>query len=793
MEQIVIPSLLVNNLTSGTAINMSNEQLYVASENKLMGGFRVLMQRGQEFDCIHPSDAYSCYTDVFDDTTSNNIYQSKSQISDYIWKSAVDNDEDTLYQGQLGFYDGSGYSVLFPPNEQESLLLLDRLKTNNFFDVSTRLVTIDFVTYNPTLDLHTISRISFEISSAGGVEKRMDIKTWRLNRYRGNKTAILIALEIAFALCILYFTIEEFIEMRYGCNEYIKDIWNYVDWVSLILFYILIINHVISYTMFEHDTDNLFNPDKFVNLRVYQAMLHWETYLEILNGYLLFIKVFKYLTFSQRVRFLYDIFNKSSRDILIFAFVLFVFFVGFGMAGFLAFGSDVSDFRTLTMSILNLTRFTITDMNFAALVASNRFLGSSYFVIWSILILLILTNVFIAILSNAYSSVSAQYNKEPKLPKINLGIKQKLAKARDSVLNPLNFLVKGKSTDHDSKQKHSFTNTTTDTKSSYHQTDTLDTHRRNKLKKTRRKAASVIKKPRRHSFHQTTDKLNKSRKQSMPLVLPLQHQTVNKKINPQAKSSFQLQPNKHIEKRHSSATITNEINLHLPRDNNRRLYDSLTSSQQRNSSRLRDLAQTISNTIDQLESLNPSQNLAIAIQQDEINHINDMVKHSQKLGKHTGTHTKSRNHNKNAHEFKHSKNETDKLDVVLPGNVNDSGSKDEAYHHHHHSNDTATQTQSDDNILVRQKTIRLEPKAMARKKGVGLAASDGPVFSTMQTNGSRSQHVSRVQLAEDINARLNALENRLLSLLEAASLAQQKSAQNNQSDANDLSHRKKKR
>merc|ERR1712154_389366 len=142
------------------------------------------------------------------------------------------------------------------------------------------------------------------------------------------------------------------------------------------------------------------------------------------------------MTFSKRVRFLFTMLQKSSQDLLIFIIVLFVFFLAFGMAAFLSFSSDVSDFRSLSMSILNLMRYTVTELDYVSIRNSNRFLGNFFYVIWSVLMILILANVFIAILSEAYATISTETDDEGE---IFTKLKQHLKESVQSIQNGKKF------------------------------------------------------------------------------------------------------------------------------------------------------------------------------------------------------------------------------------------------------------------------------------------------------------------------------------------------------------------
>ena len=414
MEQIFIPTLMIEEYANGSQIIQSADKYFIGLHNKLLGGFRMRQIRSKEASCEHPNDLkYKCFPNIFnhkkddvDDDTIDELYpyQSGHQLGD-----------SESFHGLLGSYIGGGQIVDFPNNKTAALALLSRLQNNDsFLSMSTRAILVDFNTYAPSLNLHSVARLSFEVPASGGILSRSEIKTWRFNRYDGKKGKMLIALEIIFVLCVISFTFEEFVELKNGgLKAYIADRWNIIDWINLFVFYIIIgwRMHGIS----EMSDVDLYSITHYVSLRDIQWNIQWENYLLMINGFLLWMKLFKYMTFSNRVRFLFTMLQRSSQDLLIFSIVLFVFFLAFGMAAFLSFSSDVNDFRSLSMSIVNLMRYTVTDLDYQKLRESNKFLGSFYYCAWSILMILILANVFIAILSDAYATISNETDDEEKL------------------------------------------------------------------------------------------------------------------------------------------------------------------------------------------------------------------------------------------------------------------------------------------------------------------------------------------------------------------------------------------
>ena len=163
-----------------------------------------------------------------------------------------------------------------------------------------------------------------------------------------------------------------------------------------------------------YDTSiNMYSTTEYVSLRHIQYLFQLETQIQMVNGFLLWIKMFKYFTFSKRIRFLFNMFQNTATDLVIFMIVLFIFILAFATTAFLSFSSDVEEFRSLNSSILNLVRYAVTDMDLEKLTDSSLVVGPIFFVLWSLLMILILANVFIAIMCDAYNAVNDTHKDEP--------------------------------------------------------------------------------------------------------------------------------------------------------------------------------------------------------------------------------------------------------------------------------------------------------------------------------------------------------------------------------------------
>merc|ERR1719336_959371 len=164
----------------------------------------------------------------------------------------------------------------------------------------------------------------------------------------------------------------------------------------------------------DYDGKDITNPDEYYGLRYTINLLQWEAYFMMANGFLMFVMMFKHMTFSSKLRFIFDLFEKTWSDLIYFGIVFLIFLLAFSMSGFIVFGSDVRMFRSLPQSVMNLTIASVNDLDYDDLYHSNRWLAAVYTLAWVFSMMMILINVFIAILLDAYTDLREEKDEEAK-------------------------------------------------------------------------------------------------------------------------------------------------------------------------------------------------------------------------------------------------------------------------------------------------------------------------------------------------------------------------------------------
>lgn len=144
--------------------------------------------------------------------------------------------------GKISTYSGDGgYIVDLGLNKTAAREILSNLKKNLWINRGTRVVFIDFTTYNPNINLFVVSKLIAEFPATGGMLTSWQFRTLSLLQ-TGNKAIVSTVIFSIFVGFIVYYTIEELVEMKtLGFINYINEsFWNFLDILTIVLGSLLI-------------------------------------------------------------------------------------------------------------------------------------------------------------------------------------------------------------------------------------------------------------------------------------------------------------------------------------------------------------------------------------------------------------------------------------------------------------------------------------------------------------------------------------------------------------------------
>uniref|UniRef100_A0A8B9V134 Polycystin 2 like 2, transient receptor potential cation channel n=1 Tax=Anas zonorhyncha TaxID=75864 RepID=A0A8B9V134_9AVES len=329
------------------------------------------------------------------------------------WKYTSATSLSPWYWGEVGFYRSGGFIFTLLKSKEKSREKLEFLRKNGWLTRGTRVVFIDFSTYNANLNLFCIIRLVVEFPATGGVLTSSRIYSVKLLRYVSFYDYFLASCEIAFCVFIITFIIQELIEIKNLKMEYFKSVWNWLD-LLLVAVSILAIGFNIYRTMAVFLLmENLLSPENvypdFYFLAFWQ-ILHDN--MIAICVFFAFMKIFKFVNFNKTMTQLSSTLSRCASNICGFAVMFFIIFFAYAVFGYLVFGPHVEDFSTFPNCIFSQFRILLGDFNFLT-IEVNRILGPLYFISFVFFVFFILVNMFLAIINDTYTEVKADFAEIP--------------------------------------------------------------------------------------------------------------------------------------------------------------------------------------------------------------------------------------------------------------------------------------------------------------------------------------------------------------------------------------------
>jgi Ca2+-binding EF-hand superfamily protein len=410
----LIPALS-GSLSTGEANSTASVFLF---GNRLLGNIRFRQVRIQPSECLPyylqlEKDA-RCYSDW--SFFMEEVKYSKDWNSDfdttneeYQWKSVSATNELFVLSGLFGTYPGSGYVVDLPAKASERFNVIERLQENFWIDLKTRLVVIDFAYYNSNLDLFVTVRVLNEFLASGYVNSMPVLRALRLNRYPLNSFLNFIEVGAQGVVAFIWATYfrEEVIELKQqGFKQYFSVFWNIMDVTNLVIFgivfYIRVTTSFDVNTLFQNTDVSQLSSSKLQNLGFWVDI---ENQLVGMNAVLMFCKILKYLSSHPRFNRVTRTISHSLGDILAFFLIFGVSLFGFALGGVLILGNDNYAFHQPSKSVSSLLLAVFGDFDYEAISSANRVLGPLFFFSWMLYAAIILLNMAIAIISEAFVHV----------------------------------------------------------------------------------------------------------------------------------------------------------------------------------------------------------------------------------------------------------------------------------------------------------------------------------------------------------------------------------------------------
>jgi len=385
---------------------------YIYYENKLLGVPRIRQLKVFNGSCSVHSDfrneitnCYDSYNELKEDTESYGLMNGTA------WQYHTEKEMNgSSHWGLLDYtYSGAGYYKDLTPRKADSLAIIRELKENLWVDRGTRAIFMDFTVYNANINLFCVIRLVVEFPATGGAVPSWMFRTVKLIRYVTTYDYFLMSCEGLYVLFILYYCIEEAIEISKMKCKYFCSVWNCLDVLVIFLSFVSFAFNVYRTITVDNLLDTLLkDPSIYAD---FEFLGFWQMQYNNMVALVVFfawVKIFKYISFNRTMTQLQSTLSRCSKDIAGFAVMFFIIFLAYAQLGYLVFGTQVKDFSTFQESIFTLFRIILGDFDFHELEAANRILGPIFFMTYVFFVFFVLLNMFLAIINDTYSEVKAE-------------------------------------------------------------------------------------------------------------------------------------------------------------------------------------------------------------------------------------------------------------------------------------------------------------------------------------------------------------------------------------------------
>eukprot|EP00746_Dinoflagellata_sp_MGD_P085766 gnl/MRDRNA2_/MRDRNA2_33937_c0_seq2.p1 gnl/MRDRNA2_/MRDRNA2_33937_c0~~gnl/MRDRNA2_/MRDRNA2_33937_c0_seq2.p1 ORF type:complete len:966 (+),score=177.31 gnl/MRDRNA2_/MRDRNA2_33937_c0_seq2:160-2898(+) len=336
-------------------------------------------------------------------------------------------------------------------------------------DETTQRVDIRFASFNPTFGLLSMTSTNFFFNRGGAILKFVDVQSVWVDQWNWPISEVIpmAICDAIWLLSLLYIFVSESREMigvvwaskqrfyKSLWEDYI-GFWNVVDWVSVVSALLICLSYILFYTKTGEVNEALLELTQFRKAALAGSLSKSEYSTKVKNFYdqleemaaserffrqlmcvypmIVMLRLFKSFAAQPRLAVVTDTLSQSAQDMLHFFIIFFSVYICFAVNAVLLFGQDLEVFSTVDRSIHACFLMMFGDWDFDSLAQVGRIRAGIWFWLFVLVILVVLYNMLMAILMDAYGLVKQQAGDAQTLPgqmkEMNRRRKQTKAKQR---------------------------------------------------------------------------------------------------------------------------------------------------------------------------------------------------------------------------------------------------------------------------------------------------------------------------------------------------------------------------
>ncbi|XP_052262941.1 uncharacterized protein LOC127866462 [Dreissena polymorpha] len=428
LEGTLMPTLYASQFHNGTNLtNWWDKRCVGDFQSRRMGIARLRQFRIKEDSCnilgVMEPVINHCRTDYnwLDDDTAPYL-PAWRPVNEKDWASLEERTDDPFvyqnsirlksmpYMATLRTYKGGGYVVNFERSFRRTARNLTRLREQDWLDLRTRAIILEFTVYNPNANLFASAIMTTEFPATGAAVPRSEFKIFRLQNYVGGFGIVVIFFEVlycCFALLFFYRCIKKVRQLK--CM-YFQTFWEIMEFIMLCFAVACIVMYVFKYTLTKvafHYLKKQSQPEfiNFQSLAMYDEFYGFMTACVVFLASLQFLKL---LSFNKKMNMLGETVKLATKDLKVFSIAFLLYFMSFVLTSYLLFGKYMAGYSGFVQSVESTFAFTLGTFDFDAMSGAHKFLGPVFFFTFIMVIYVGLMSIFLTIIGDAFSTVKEQ-------------------------------------------------------------------------------------------------------------------------------------------------------------------------------------------------------------------------------------------------------------------------------------------------------------------------------------------------------------------------------------------------
>mmetsp|Transcript_132375 Transcript_132375/g.382686 ORF Transcript_132375/g.382686 Transcript_132375/m.382686 type:complete len:755 (-) Transcript_132375:28-2292(-) len=334
-------------------------------------------------------------------------------------------------EGKIMSYPPGGFMEALTADHNLTTRRLTIMKENAYAGPGLRAMIVDWSIYNFNIGAYGVCRILFEVAPSGLWVSSFEVDVLmrrHLSPLGGRTTGDWLVLlgEVILVLFVLRYLIEEaaeFVGFR-GWRPYIKwdyfgDAWNILDWLNLILMIATLGLRVKSWGMSGDLNVYIGDPSKqgvstFTDLQSVASNVRVIHQIIAFNTVLTWFKAVKYISVLPYITTFMQTVSMSQKALGTFIVIFGTLFFGFIIAYTVAFGENSAVFRTPWSSFVFLMRSYLGNSDFSIVYNAAPIVGSVLTVTYILLMIMVIANLFYAIMIRALADMMADEDPRQK-------------------------------------------------------------------------------------------------------------------------------------------------------------------------------------------------------------------------------------------------------------------------------------------------------------------------------------------------------------------------------------------